>query len=285
MLAVRICSLLVLLLSAGLAVAQEQSTAVAEDPASLTKPAVRKLELQDLEGLAIGALRQQFPRPSGIMATTSSCRLPDYGPMVSISLQLPPIYFTGPVLKELEKRSHQAEVQASRLREQLDHAAQIVRMKAREAELLAQIDIKQNKKKSKATVNALQTELDGVRKNISDLENGNGPALPVVDTTPPEIEGGELDLEKMMMENYQQAIRKIGAAMQDVLVESAVDLEDLEPTERICIATYIRDNFVSGQERSILFILNPEAIDAYRSGKIDRKALREKVLVKDEVRN
>lgn len=277
MTAAKACSLILLLVFCAPALAQEEVSSVEEDRA---KPEARKIQLQELEGLAITALRQQFPRPSGIMATTSSCRLPDYGPLVNISLQLPPIYFTGPVLKELEKRSREAELKANRYREQLDRTAQVVRMKAREAELLTELEAEQSRKKTKATVVALQTELDGVRKNIADLENGA--SLPAFESNP--LEMHELDLEKMMTDNYQEAIRKIGAAMSGVLVEKAVELEDLESTERICIATHIRDNFLSGQERSILFILNPEDIEDFRSGRIDRAALRQKVMVKDEIR-
>ena len=281
MTAARACSLVLLLFLPGLVFAQtEPAPAAAEDTASQGKQEARKIRLPELEGLVINALRQQFPRPSGIMATTSSCRLPDYGPLLNISLQLPPIYFTGPVLKELEKRSREAEQRASRYREQLDRAAQVVRMKAREAELLSQLESEQARKKTKATVVALQTELDGIRKNISDLESGN--LLPAFQSG--SLEMHELDLEKMMIENYQDAIRKIGAAMQSVLVEKAVNLEDLDSTERICIVTHIRDTFLSGQERSILFILNPEDIEDFRSGRIDRNALRQKVMVKDEIK-
>lgn len=271
------CSLILLLVLCAPVFAQEEAATVAE---TQVKPEARKIRLQELEGLAITALRQQFPRPSGIMATTSSCRLPDYGPLVNISLQLPPIYFTGPVLKELEKRSREAELRANRYREQLDRTAQVVRMKAREAELLTELESEQSRKKTKATVVALQTELDGVRKNIADLESGA--PLPAFDSNPMEMH--ELDLEKMMTDNYQDAIRRIGAAMSGVLVERAVELEDLDSTERICIATHIRDNFLSGQERSILFILNPEDIEDFRSGRIDRDALRQKVMVKDEIK-
>lgn len=279
MTAARTYTLFLLILLAGIAVAQEE-TAVTDQGDAPAAPQLerKKIQLSELEGLSIGALRQQFPRPSGIMAQISSCRLPEYGPLINISLQLPPIYFTGPVLKELEKRSREAEAQASRIREQIDRAAQIIRMKAREAELLAQIDVEQSRKKPKPALVSLQTELDGVRKNIGDLENGTG--TPVVEAT--HIEMQQVDLEKMMTDNYQEALQKISIAMQNVLVESAVNLEDLKSTERICIATHVRDNFLSGQERTILFILNPSDIEDYRSGRIDKAGLRRKILVKDQ---
>jgi hypothetical protein len=280
MTAARIYSLLLLLVVSGFAGAQNEPSAEPEGtvPAAVLQPERKTFQLAELENVTLGALRQQFARPSGIIATTSVCRIPDYGPMINISLQLPPIYFTRPLLIELEKRSREAEAQASRVREQIDRAAQVIRMKTREAELLQQIELEQNRKKNKATVVSLQNELTSVRKNISDLEGAN----PVANVTTTHVETREVDLEKMMTDSYEDAFRRIYTAMQNVLLESAANLEALQSTERLCIATHIRESFLTGQQRTILFILNPSDIEDFRSGRLDRAALRQKIVVKED---
>ena len=154
-------------------------------------------------------------------------------------------------------------------------------MKAREAELIQQIEFQQSQKKTKGTLIALQNELENVRKNIGDLESGST----FTTVTTAHVEMHEVDLEKMMTDGYQEAIHKIAAAMQNVLVDHAVNLDDLQSTERICIAANVRDSFLGGQQRTILFILNPSDIDDYHSGRIDRAALRRKIVVKEEAKD
>lgn len=285
MTAAKIYSLFFLILICGMASAQEELTAPSpesvEIPVAPPQPEVRQVRLPELEGLSLVELRKQFPRLPNIMVQINSWRIPDYGPMLNISLQLPPIYFTAPVLKQLEEMSRDAQEKATVLRSQLDNTAQIVRLKAREAELVNQIDIQQTQKNAKATVNTLRSELENVRKNLGDLASGQGTG-PV---TPTHFEMHEFNLEKMMTDGYQQAIRKISAAMQNVMVDHAVKLEDLQSTERICIAANVRDNFLANQQRTILFILNPSDLEDFRAGRIDRAGLRRKIVVKEEAKD
>ena len=94
MTAAKIYSLFLLILICGVASAQEEVPAseTVEIPRA-AQPEIRKVQLPELEGVSITELRKQFPRLSGIMA--SSCRIPDYGPMLNISLYASPYLFYG----------------------------------------------------------------------------------------------------------------------------------------------------------------------------------------------
>src|SRR5262249_59707691 len=86
------------------------------------------------------ALRHEFPRIPGILTSMHSCKLPDYGRLVFVTVQPPVFYFTRPMLAELERRQQLAEEQARLVQEQIIRASQLVKLKAREAELLDQIN-------------------------------------------------------------------------------------------------------------------------------------------------
>ena len=101
-------------------------------------------DLYDFQNNMMASLQHEFPRLPGIFTSLHSCHLPDYGPLVVITVQPPALYLTRPVLQELEKRQRLAEQQAQVFRQQIDRASQIIKLKAREAELKAfkaQVDV------------------------------------------------------------------------------------------------------------------------------------------------
>src|SRR5205085_12394844 len=117
------------------------------------------------------SLQHEFPRLPGIFPSLHSCHLPDYGPLVVITVQPPALYLTRPVLQELEKRQRLAEQQAQVFRQQIDRASQIIKLKAREAELMQQITMQSASKKSQKTmVPMLQQDLADVRRNLGGLQ-------------------------------------------------------------------------------------------------------------------
>lgn len=236
--------------------------------------AIPKIKLQEFEAILVSYLRQQF-RASGIFATVQSCRLPDYGPVVTVTIQPPPYYFTRPVLLELERRQKIAEKQADRVRAQFDRTAQIVKLKVKEAELLEQIRVETLKKKAKANVSGIEEDLGKVRKTLKELELA-APAETVSLPSPDNVT--EVDLNKMITENYQDLVLKLTAIMKTVLAENAASLME-EGDSRICISTTIRDNFLGNQEQNLLFLLAGSDVEEFRNGTTDLKALKEQVLV------
>jgi hypothetical protein len=238
------------------------------------------LRLQDFEGLALAAVRQEFPRLPGFFASSHSCRLPDYGPLISITIQPPTYIFTRPVLLELERRQKIAEEQARRIRVQIDQAAQIITLKAREAALTDEVTTARARKKNK-DLQSLEKELENLRQTISELEANRSHqqdsiSISVEDSIP------EVDLNKMIMANYQQLIQRVTGAMKDTLAENGARIADLNDNERVCITAYIRDGFLNAQEKNIILILNPSDIRAFRSGQIDLNALKQRIVVRDE---
>jgi hypothetical protein len=281
---------LLALLSASILIAQDQTETTPPPPAPgdeiydelapATPPSRGLVKLQDFETIVVASLREEFPRLSGIFTSVHACRLPDYGPVVSIALQLPAFYFTRPVLQELERRQKIAEQQALRVRSEIERAAQTIRLKAREAELVDQMDMAYgSKKKTKVVLIGLQKELEDVRKSIKELDT---PVENVSEAVPDVERVQEVDLEKMILASHQQLIGRITVAIKDILAEKAPSLADVKASERISITAHVRDSFMSNRERSIIFVLNGTDIEAYRKGDLDLAALKNKVLVKLE---
>jgi hypothetical protein len=255
-----------------------------DTPASAPAPSgPTTIKIPDLEGLTLAALRKEFPRLPGMLAAVHSCRLPDYGPLISVSIQLPAYFFTRPVLAELERRQKIAEEQTRKVRTQIEKAAQVITLRAREATLVESID-KENssKRKNKQNVNTLQNDLSEVRKTLASLESDESEedVAPIALSDPlPEV-----DLNKMLQSNYQQMIDKISEAMKNTLVENGPKIQDLRENERIGLNAFIRDSMLGNQGKTIIFVLNNADIQAFRKGEIDLPALKQKIVVKYENR-
>jgi hypothetical protein len=240
------------------------------------------IKSQDMEVLAITALRKEFPRLSGVFASVHSCRLPDYGPLISVTIQLPAYYFTRPVLQELDRRQRAAEEQAKKVHEQLERASQMISLRSKEAGLMEQIEWEgSSKKKSKEVIDGLQTELVEVRKSLNSLESNQGQFL-VIEESRTLL--NEVDLNKMLVANYQLLIQRVTKAMRNSLAENAPRIEGLKENERVSINAYIRDNILGSPGKSLLFILPEKDIQDYKAGRIDLDALRDRVQVQDDNR-
>jgi hypothetical protein len=267
---------------------QEEGPVVQEEvpsvPAVVVPPAPKPatIKLHDMEGLTLSALRREFPRLSGVFASAHSCRLPEYGPMVSVTIQLPSFYFTKPVLQELDRRQRAAEEQARKVRTQLERASQLISLRSKEAGLLERIEWEDSsKKKSKETIEDLQNQLSEVRKSLETLETNPLGTFVVQENT---VLLKEVDLNKMLVANYQQLVRRVTKAMKNSLAENGPLINDLDSNERVTVNAYIRDNILGSSGKSILFSLQPKDIQEYKDGTIDLNALRERVIVRDEPR-
>jgi hypothetical protein len=271
-----------ILLFAATAHSQEDPVPVSV-PAPATPPA--KIKLQELEILTISALRREFPRLSGVFASAHSCKLPDYGPMVSVTIQLPAFYFTKPVLQELDRRQRAAEQQAKKVRSQLERASQLITLRSKEATLLEKIEWEQSsKRKSKEVLENLQTQLIDVRKSLQTFASDEpGGRILLFQESTGLLE--EVDLNKMLASNYNQLIQRVSKSMKNSLAENAPRMEDLAPEERITLNAYIRDNILGSQGKTILFILHHEDIQEFKDGLIGLDELRDRVLVHDESPN
>jgi hypothetical protein len=140
-----ISRVLFLLFFVTVAHAQEDPVPPEEDPSvpavvAPASPAPAPIKVHDMEGLTLSALRKEFPRLSGVFASAHSCRLPEYGPLVSVTIQLPSFYFTKPVLQELDRRQRAAEEQARKVRIQLERTAQLISLRSKESSLLERIE-------------------------------------------------------------------------------------------------------------------------------------------------
>ena len=273
-------SLAILLLFGATAFAQEDPAAT---PAPVATPPLL-IKVNDLETLTISALRKEFPRLSGVFASAHSCRLPEYGPMVSVTIQLPAFYFTRPVLQELDRRQRANEEQARKVRNQLERASQLISLRSKEANLMERIEWEESsKKKSREVLVDLQSQLTDVRKSLNTLESDEPEGLLLVDDAPALI--NEVDLNKMLASNYQQLIQRVSNAMKSSLAENAPRIVDLESEERVALNTYIRDNILGSSGKSILFILHSSDIQDYKDGVIDMDELRERVHVSEQPRD
>ncbi|MCI0413545.1 hypothetical protein L0222_12200 [bacterium] len=274
-----ISRVLLLLLFAARAYAQEDPLAPAMAPLA---PKPTSIKVHDMENLTISALRREFPRLSGIFASAHSCRLPDYGPLISVTIQLPSFYFTKPVLQELDRRQRAAAEQARKVRTQLERAAQLISLRSKEAGLLERIDWEESsKKKSKETLEALQNQLSDVRKDLETLETNQLGTFVVQESN---MLLNEVDLNKMLVANYQQLVQRVTKTMKNSLAENGPLITDLNSHERVTVNAYIRDNILGSSGKSILFSLYPQDIQDYKNGTIDLKVLRDRVIVRDEPR-
>jgi hypothetical protein len=271
-------SFILLLVLMGFAFAQEETAPYfpAEDEEEQQQPAT--IKMQEMESLAIAALRKEFPRLSGVFASAHSCRLPDYGPFISVTIQLPAYYFTKPVLQELDRRQRAAEEQARRVRTKLERAAQLITMRSKEADL---VELIESSKKKKSEREELESQLVEVRKTIDSLESDEDEVLVGQESV---IQLNEVDLNKMLYANYQQLVQRVSKAMRNSLAENAPRIGDLEPGERVTLNTYIRDNILGSSGKSILFSLSPQDIQAFNDGEMDLDTLRERVVVTIEPR-
>jgi len=237
------------------------------------------IHVQDMEVVALTALRKEFPRLSGVFASAHSCRLPDYGPFVSVTIQLPAYYFTRPILQELDRRQRAAEEEARKVRDQLERAAQVISLRSKEAGLMQKIEWEESSKtKSKDTIEDLQNQLTDVRKTLSSLDS----QLPQVVVVEESMTLSDVDLNKMLVANYQQLIQRVTVAMRNSLAENAPRIADLKDTERVSINAFIRDNILGSPGKSILFILNHKDIEDFKAGRIDLDTLRQRVVVQDD---
>ena len=241
----------------------EESVAAEEVPSVpavvVPPPKPAAIKLHDMEGLTLSALRREFPRLSGVFASAHSCRLPEYGPMISVTIQLPSFYFTKPVLQELDRRQRAAEEQARKVRTQLERASQLISLRSKEASLLEQIEWEEDssKKKSKETIEDLQNQLSEVRKSLELLETN---ALGTFVVQENSVLLNEVDLNKMLVANYQQLVRRVTKAMKNSLAENGPLINDLDSNERVTVNAYIRDNILGSSGKSILFSLQPKDI-------------------------
>jgi hypothetical protein len=281
----KILSLLIFVFVAPVLWAQDQVI----EPETASIPAPEKtseqramVKLTDFQTILMISLREKFPRLPGIFYSAHSCRLPEYGPVVTITLQLPAIYFTKPLLQELDRQKTLAEQQMRMVQKQIERQAAILQLRARESELTQRIQVEVSaKKRSKTALNAFQTELTEVQKNLKEL-NAN-PAVELttsIANAPPVL--SDLDLEKMLTSSYQQLIEKITTTVTNVLAEKAPVLADLNNKERITVTAHIRESFVSSQERSIIFTLHNDDVEKFRSGSLDINALKQRVEVRNE---
>jgi hypothetical protein len=252
-------------------------------PAPENLPEKRAMvKLTDFQTILMISLREKFPRLPGIFYSAHSCRLPEYGPVVTITLQLPAIYFTRPLLQELDRQKRLAEEQMTMVQKQIERQAEMIRLRARESELTQRIQVEvTGKKRSKAALATFQTELTEVQKNLKELEASPTVGSSQVSTTTAEVLS-DLDLEKMLATSYKQLIEKITTTVTNVLAEKAPELADLNNRERITVTAHIRESFVSSQERSIIFTLHSDDVEKFRNGTLDLNALKQKVEVRNE---
>lgn len=232
-------------------------------------------DLGQFERNLIVSLQREFPRLPGLLNAVHSFRLPDYGPLVIISLQPPTIYFTRPVLQQLEEHSRIADAQARMVREQIDRAAQMIRLKAKESDLLEQISLVEGSKKNKKDVVAMQKDLEDVRKGLASLESPQLPSEPVTINLGP----SELDLDRMISQNYQQMVDRLTAVLRTSIAETAPTLSELKPGEKICVNAHIRRGLSSGADQSVLFVVTDSDLEAFRKGQLDLEALKQKIII------
>ena len=269
--------LITLLAAAPASSAQDQNNVQLELPAEQEQPAT--IHATEMDVVALAALRKEFPRLSGVFASAHSCRLPDYGPFVSVTIQLPSFYFTRPILQELDRRQRVAEDQARKVHDQLERASKVINLRSKEAGLMQRIEWEESSKtKSKDTIDDLQTQLTEVRKSLDSLESAQ-PQMVVVEES---MTLSGVDLNKMLIANYQQLIQRVTVAMRNSLAENAPRIQDLKDTERVSINAFIRDNIMGSPGKSILFILNHKDIEDFKAGRIDLDALRQRVVVQDD---
>ena len=280
----KILPLLIFVFVAPVLWAQDQviEPETASIPAPEKPPERAMVKLTDFQTILMISLREKFPRLPGIFYSAHACRLPEYGPVVTITLQLPAIYFTRPLLQELDRQKRLAEEQMTMVQKQIERQAEMIRLRARESELTQRIQVEvTGKKRSKAALAAFQTELTEVQKNLKEIEASPTFGSTQVSTTAAEVLS-DLDLEKMLATSYKQLIEKITTTVTNVLAEKAPALADLDNRDRITVTAHIRESFVSSQERSIVFTLHNDDVEKFRNGTLDLNGLKQKVEVRNE---
>jgi hypothetical protein len=260
----------------------QEDNAPALTPAPASQSPSGEVKLRDFETLIFASLREQFPRFPGLFASVHTCHLPDYGPLISVTIQPPLNYFTRPVLLELERRQRIAEEQAKKIRTQIDRASQLISLKAKEADLVSKLQEAQTSKKvGKAAISAIQADLTDVRKSLQDFQSGE--TYQFIEGPVTLTDGiSEVDLNKMLAANYQDLIMKLTETMKNCLCEYGPALKNLKENEKLSITTYVRDNFLGYQERGIIFVLNGSDVLAYRRGALDLAGLKKKIVVQYE---
>jgi hypothetical protein len=232
-------------------------------------------DLGQFERNLVVRLQRAFPRLPGMLNAVHSFRLPDYGPLVIISLQPPTIYFTRPVLQQLEEHSRIAEAQARMVREQIDRAAQIMRLKAKESDLLEQISLVEGSKKNKKDVVAMQKDLEDIHKGLASLESPQSPS----ETMTINLGPSELDLDRMLSQNYQQMVDRLTVVLKNSIAETAPALSELKAGEKVCVTARIRRGLSGGADQSILFVITDSDLEAFRKGQLDLEALKQKITI------
>lgn len=254
-----------------------QSVRAQEDQAEADSTRVVKIHVRDLETLTMNALRREFPRLPGVLATVTSCRLPEYGPMVSIVMQIPTQFYTQPILSELERRQRIAEEQARLFRMRIQRATEIVRLRSREAGLVERISVESGPQggRKQQMIESLEKDLQETRMQLSNLEKDLDQEMTEV-----HVDDSEVDLNRLLQSNYEEIVKKVSRSIQHSLAENAPKIIDLKSDERVSINAHIHGGMVGGKR--ILFVLKAEDIDAYRNGSLDLPALQKKVVILDE---
>jgi hypothetical protein len=268
--------ILILLAVAGVVSGQDiQQTQPVEQEATAGQVRQTDLTLRDFQDEMMNFLQRQFPRMPGLFPSAHYYRLPDYGPVVSITVQPPAFFFTRPMLLELERQQRIAQEQARRIRSQIDRAAQLIQLKARESDILQQIDLEYGtKKKPKARIAVLQKDLDEVRKSIQQMEETAGTGdVP----EPADEQLHDLDLDKMIQDNYQELVDRVTQASRAALADKAPRLTELGQNERLTVAVHIRENMLRNRENTIVFSLPVSDIEAYRKGTLNLSQLQNRV--------
>jgi len=262
-------------LTASLSLAQEQSAPAVPPGSSHLDDSEPLIALGEFQDLALQSLRKELPRFSGVFTSVHSCKIPDYGPLISIAIQPPPYYFTRPVLQELEKRQRAAEAQARKMRVEIEKAAQIISLRAKLADLEVE---RTTKRKNKTATSSVENQIENLRRSLEELQTDadEKEVLMVTESI------SDVDLNKMMQENYQDLIKKVTVAMTNTLAENSGRLVDFNENDRICIATHIRNHFLGTQEKSVVFVLDGSSVQSYRNGLLDLTELKSKVTVKHE---
>jgi len=175
-----------------------------------------------------------------------------------------------------------AEEQARKIRVQIDRAAQLINLKAREAALLDRINKEKDSKKKNTVLMSLENDLAEVRKTLQTLEGPTIEQASFPGATQDLI--SDVDLNNMIVENYQQMVQRVSMAIKTHLAENAPKISNLTEEERVSISAHVRDNFLPNQNKSMIFILNAADIQAYRNGTLDLKTLKDRVVIKQEDR-
>jgi hypothetical protein len=208
--------------------------------------------------------------------------LPNYGPLISVTIQPPSTFFVRPLLWQLEQKQKEAEKQARHVRDQMDQMAQLLRLRAKEADLVEKISVEEtSRKKGKPYIANLQKDLDDTRKALQEMETQTVNTLGSQNGPFTMQSLSEVDLDNMIRTNYQDLVKKVTDAMSSVLAEHASQL-DLRDNERVTITTSIRDNYLGNPDQRILFILNPEDISAFRNGTVDVAGLRDRIVIQPQ---